>query len=76
MKHNGRPGPVDSLEQQGTPPASSPFTGIDAIATASLSSKSLVRYQAYKQVLLAREQDPTAVISTLTLFVSDLSERR
>lgn len=47
---------------------------IDAIAAAALSSKSLVRYQAYKQVLLAREQDHAAIATTLTLFVSDLSE--
>lgn len=47
---------------------------IDAIAAAALSSKSLARYEAYRQVLLAREQDPTAIISTLTLFVSDLTE--
>jgi hypothetical protein len=47
---------------------------IDAIAAAALSSKSLARYEAYKQVLLARERDPAAIISTLTLFVSDLTE--
>ena len=47
---------------------------IDAIAAAALSSESLVRYQAYKQVLLAREQDHAAIVSTLTLFVSDLTE--
>jgi hypothetical protein len=47
---------------------------IDAIAAAALSSRLLTRYQAYKQVLLAREQDHAAIITTLTLFVSDLSE--
>jgi hypothetical protein len=47
---------------------------IDALAAARLSSKSLARYEAYKQVVLAREQDHAAVVSTLTLFVSDLSE--
>jgi len=47
---------------------------VDAIATAALSTKLLERYQAYKQVLLAREQDHAAIVSTLTLFVSDLSE--
>jgi hypothetical protein len=47
---------------------------IDAIAAATLSSKSLERYQAYKQVLLARERDHAAIISTLRLFISDLSE--
>jgi hypothetical protein len=72
MKHNGRRGPVDSVH--GTAPTPSPFASIDAIAAASLSSKSLKRYQAYKEVLLAREQDHAAIISTLTLFVSDLSE--
>lgn len=65
MKHNDSDniyGPEASLAR------------IDAIAAAALSSKSLARYQAYKQVLLAREQDHAAIISTLTLFVSDLSE--
>jgi hypothetical protein len=47
---------------------------IDAIAAGALTSKSLARYHAYKKVLLAREQDHAAIISTLTLFVSDLSE--
>jgi hypothetical protein len=47
---------------------------IDALAAARLSSKSFARYEAYKQVVLAREQDHAAVVSTLTLFVSDLSE--
>lgn len=47
---------------------------IDAIAAAALSGKSLARYAAYKQVLLAREPDRAAIISTLTLFVSDLTE--
>ena len=47
---------------------------IDAIAAAGLSSKSQARYEAYKQVVLAREQDPAAIISTLRLFISDLSE--
>jgi hypothetical protein len=47
---------------------------IDAIAAAVLSGKFLARYQAYKKVLLAREQDPAAIIATLTLFVADLSE--
>jgi hypothetical protein len=47
---------------------------IDAIAAATLSSRSLARYHAYKQVLLAREQDRAAIVSTLTLFVADLSE--
>jgi hypothetical protein len=74
MKHNGTRGPVDSLQRQGMAPT--PFADIDAIAAASLSSPSLVRYHAYKEVLLAREQDHAAIISTLTLFVSDLSESR
>jgi hypothetical protein len=71
MKHNGTRGPVDSHGMTATP-----FADIDAIAAASLSSQSLVRYHAYKEVLLAREQDHAAVISTLTLFVSDLCESR
>lgn len=63
MKHN------DSMYD---PDAS--LARIDAIAAAALSSRSLARYQAYKQVLLAREQDHVAIISTLTLFISDLTE--
>lgn len=47
---------------------------MDAIATATLSSTLLTRYQAYRQVLLARERDPAAIVSTLRLFVSDLAE--
>jgi hypothetical protein len=47
---------------------------MDAIAAATLSSKLLVRYQAYKQVLLARDQDHAAIVATLRLFISDLSE--
>ena len=47
---------------------------IDAIATATLTSRSLARYQAYKQVLLARDQDYAAIVATLALFVADLSE--
>jgi hypothetical protein len=47
---------------------------IDAIAAAALSSKLLVRYEAYKKVLLARGQDHADIVATLTLFVSDLSE--
>ena len=65
MKHNDSDNMYD-------PDAS--LARIDAIAAAALSSKSLARYEAYKHVLLAREQDPAAVISTLTLFVSDLTE--
>ena len=47
---------------------------IDAIAAATLPSKSLARYEAYKKVLLARDEDPAATVATLTLFVADLSE--
>jgi hypothetical protein len=47
---------------------------LDAIAAATLSSKLLIRYEAYKQVLLARDQDPAAIVATLRLFISDLSE--
>lgn len=47
---------------------------IDALAAATLSSRLLVRYKAYKQVLLARDRDFAAIVTTLTLFVTDLSE--
>ena len=47
---------------------------MDAIAAATLSSKLLLRYEAYKQVLLARDQDHAAIVATLKLFISDLSE--
>lgn len=63
MKHNERMYEPDTS-----------LARIDAIAAAKLSGKLLVRYEAYKQVLLAREQDHTAIVSTLTLFVSDLSD--
>lgn len=55
---------------------SSPLALLDALAISALSSKALARYQAYKEVLLAREQDEEAVVSTLTLFIWDLSESR
>ena len=48
----------------------------DAIAASSLSSKALARYRAYKEVVLAREQDDETILSTLKLFVWDLSEGR
>ena len=63
MKHN------DSMYEPDTA-----LARIDAIASATLSSKTLVRYAAYKQVLLARDQDHAAVVATLTLFVADLAE--
>lgn len=47
---------------------------MDAIAAATLSGKLKVRYEAYKQVLLARNQDHAATVATLALFISDLSE--
>lgn len=47
---------------------------MDAIAAATPPSKLLVRYEAYKQVLLARDQDHAAIVATLRLFISDLSE--
>jgi hypothetical protein len=47
---------------------------LDAVAAATLSSKLLVRYEAYKKVLLARDQDHAAIVTTLTLFVADLAE--
>lgn len=57
-------------------PARSPLTLLDETAAAALSNKSLARYEAYKAVLLAREQNEQAIISTLTLFIRDLSESR
>lgn len=47
---------------------------IDAIATATLSGKLLARYEAYKQILVARDQDHATIAATLTLFVADLSK--
>lgn len=52
----------------------SPLAHVDAVATSSLSKNALARYQAYKEVLLARERDEAAIVSTLTLFIWDLSE--
>ncbi|WP_161827395.1 hypothetical protein [Steroidobacter agaridevorans] len=63
----------DTEDAASTP---SPLAHIDALAVATLSSEALARYQAYKEVLLAREQDEAAILSTLTLFVRDLSESR
>jgi hypothetical protein len=47
---------------------------IDALAVSKLSTRALARYQAYRKVLIAREQDEAAVRSTLSLFVWDLSD--
>lgn len=63
VKHN------DSLYDPDAAPAR-----VDAIAAATLSSKLLERYVAYKQALLVREQVHAAIVATLTLFVSDLFE--
>jgi hypothetical protein len=52
----------------------SPLAHVDAVAISALSKNALARYRAYKEVLLAREQDQAAIVSTLTLFVWDLSE--
>jgi hypothetical protein len=52
---------------------SSSLAHVDALAVSALSTKALARYQAYKEVLVAREQDEAAIRSTLTLFVWDLS---
>ena len=49
---------------------------VDATAVSALSSKALARYQAYKEELLARDHDEAAIVSTLTLFVWDLSDSR
>lgn len=65
MKHNG------AMHEPGDP-----LARIDAIAAAALSSNSLARYHAYKEVLLAREKNPESIASTLTLFILDLSEAR
>jgi hypothetical protein len=54
----------------------SPLARLDALAVSTLSSGALTRYHAYKEVLRAREQDEAAIVSTLTLFVWDLSEGR
>lgn len=56
--------------------SSSTFARIDVLAISSLSSESLVRYRAYKQALLEREQDDQAVACTLSIFVWDLLGRR
>lgn len=47
---------------------------VDAVAISSLSTSALARYRAYKEVVLAREPDEAAVVSTLSLFVWDLSK--
>jgi len=52
----------------------SPLAHVDAVAISKLSTNALARYRAYKAVLLARERDEAAIVSTLTLFVWDLSE--
>jgi hypothetical protein len=56
--------------------AASPLARFDALAVSTLSSKTRARYHAYKEVLLAREQNEAAIISTLTLFIWDLSVSR
>lgn len=66
----------DAVDAPDSSNSSSPLAHIDATAVSALSNKALARYQAYKKVLLAREQDEAAIISTLTLFVWDLSESR
>lgn len=66
----------DAVGARDSSNSSSPLAHIDATAVSALSKRALARYQAYKKVLLAREQDEAAIISTLTLFVWDLSESR
>lgn len=66
----------DAVDVRDSGNSSSPLAHIDATAVSALSNKALARYEAYKKVLLAREQDEAAIISTLTLFVWDLSESR
>ncbi|GFE87240.1 hypothetical protein GCM10011488_21940 [Steroidobacter agaridevorans] len=80
---NDRPAPKDASPTHGAEPQAEraadtplPLAHIDALAVSTLSSEALTRYQAYKAVLLAREQDEAAILSTLTLFVQDLSDRR
>lgn len=63
----------EPTRRTGTPTA---LAGVDALAASVLSSNTLARYDAYKEVLLAREQNEAAIIATLTLFVWDLSESR
>lgn len=83
MGPNDRPAPKDASPAHGPEPQAEraadtplPLAHIDALAVSTLSSEALTRYQAYKAVLLAREQDEAAILSTLTLFVRDLSESR
>ncbi|HEY5755307.1 MAG TPA: hypothetical protein VIU34_05760 [Steroidobacter sp.] len=66
-------GPYVDVEAGSAASAPSTLAHIDALAVSALSTKALARYQAYKEVLLAREPDEAAVLSTLTLFVWDLS---
>ena len=60
----------------GTASAPSPLAQIDALAVSALSTKALARYHAYKEALLVGEQDEATILSSLTLFVWDLSEGR
>jgi len=60
----------------GTAKAPSPLAHIDALAVSALSTKALARYHAYKEALLVGEQDEATILSSLTLFVWDLSEGR
>lgn len=67
--HNAR---LDLHDSQ----SDSPLGLVDAVAASALSAPALARYHAYKEVLLARERDEAAIVSTLTLFVWDLSDSR
>jgi hypothetical protein len=68
--------PIHSTDVGTASDAASPLAHIGALAVSALSSKALARYHAYREVLLAREQDGAAIISTLTLFIWDLLESR
>lgn len=70
------PNQDDAVDVRNSSNSSSPLAHIDATAVSALSNKALARYQAYKKVLLAREQDEATIVSTLTLYVWDLSESR
>jgi hypothetical protein len=76
VKGNGKKRESGKTHQGLVPNPPSAYANIDALAVSSLSSESLARYYAYKQVLLDLEQDDESVISTLSIFVWDLFEGR
>jgi hypothetical protein len=77
VKSNGKKRQSSKETDQGVlPNPPSAFARIDALAVSSLSNESLARYYAYKQTLLDLEHDHASVISTLSIYVWDLFERR